>query len=358
MRLGAELQRRGHRVVVFTHAPAERHPEAPTVPVHAVPDDGPLTIAAALARAITPDEFSHALIQYTPQMWGASRFGSPALPLLAASLRRQGVRVGAILHEMYTPWFNRPDLAIGSTALRLQLGALLSSCDHIWLTTDSRREIIEADVAALSPPRALSTYRIGPGALPESAKPGHAEGPRLGLFSTLAVGKAFDVVVAAFSEIVRVHPRAQLILLGDLGPPGNRGLTMLQAQIAATGAADRVRLTGKLPLPEVARQVASLDLYLFPMSTGANTRSSTLPLALGAGVPVVAIRGPETDPLFVHGRNVFFADALTAPAFARAAQAMLANRELAARVAAGGQALYAQHLAWDGIADTLLESLV
>src|SRR6185437_16871671 len=113
------------------HQPAQPHPEAPDLPVRGVPGTTPLAIAAAIADAITTEEFSHVVIQYAPQLWGASRFGSPALPLLAARLRERRIPVALVLHEFYTPWKARPDLALGSLLLRLQLGAVLSSCDPI-----------------------------------------------------------------------------------------------------------------------------------------------------------------------------------------------------------------------------------
>jgi glycosyltransferase involved in cell wall biosynthesis len=356
MRLAAEVRRRGHHAVVFSHTPVLPHPEAPEVPVRGVFGTDPVTVAAALAREITAQEFSHAIIEYAPQMWGASRFGSPGVPLLAASLERSGIRVALVIHELFTPWKRRPDLAMGGALLRLQLGAVMRSCDPIFVTTESRGRTIATAVTALSPPRALRTYRIGPGALPRPAKP-CSDGHRVGLFSTLAVGKAFDVVVSAFEEIARTYPDAELLLLGDLGPPGNRPLLRLQDQIAASPAAGRIQLTGKLPLAEVARQVASLDLYLFPMSTGANTRSSTLPLALGAGVPTIAINGSETDPLFAHRQNIFFANDLTGPAFARAALTVFAAPELAVRLSQGGRALYERNLTWERIADSLLQAI-
>jgi glycosyltransferase involved in cell wall biosynthesis len=179
----------------------------------------------------------------------------------------------------------------------------------------------------------------------------------MGLFSTLAVGKAFDVVLEAFDEIAAVYSDAELLLIGDLGQPGDRKFLALSRQIDACRARTRVHLTGKRPLDEVAQFVASLDLYLFPMSTGANTRSSTLPLALGAGVPVIAINGADTDPLFQHGRNVFFADALSGPAFARAALEVFADPALADRLAGGARELYDEQLTWTRIVDSLLADL-
>jgi glycosyltransferase involved in cell wall biosynthesis len=281
-------------------------------------------------------------------MWGAQRLGSPALPALAALLRGRGARITLVMHELAPPWNRRPDLALGAALMRLQLRAMLRWSDVLFVTTESRRRLAGGARAGLP-----GVLRVGPNALPLQ-RPFVPGGHRVGLFSTLAVGKSFDVVVAAFEEILQVHPDAELLLIGDLGPRDSERFRQLEARIAASPAARRIRLTGKLALAQIAEAVASLDVYLFSMNTGANTRSGTLPLALGSGVPVVAIRGSETDPLFVDRQNVLFAEGLSGPAFADGARKILADPELAGRLSEGGRRLYRENLSWEKIVDTLL----
>jgi glycosyltransferase involved in cell wall biosynthesis len=113
-----------------------------------------------------------------------------------------------------------------------------------------------------------------------------------------------------------------------------------------------------LSLAEVSAEIAELDLYLFPMSTGANTRSGTLPAALGSGLPIVAVRGAETDDeLFRDGDNVVFAQALTGGAFADAALRLIRDPALMERVTSGALRLYAEHLSWERIVDRFLAEL-
>jgi glycosyltransferase involved in cell wall biosynthesis len=352
MRFATELRRRGHEAAVFTRAPASRNPAAPDLPVTGV-SGGSLAIAAGVAAEVAAGGFSDAVIEYAPQMWGPSRFGSPALPFLAAQLKRQGISISLMIHEPFTPWYGRPDLLIGAALLRLQLGAVLPSCDRCFVTTETRLPLVAGAVAALSPARPLSVMRIGPNALPAPGHPTRAY--RMGFFATLAIGKRFDIAISALEETSRLYPRAELLLIGDVATAGPRAAAALKDRIARSPVAAQIRLTGKLSLQEIAATVATLDLYLFTMNTGANTRSSTLPLALGSGVPAVAIRGPETDPIFVHGDNVFFADSLDGAAFARAATKVFADHELAARLSLGGQRLYREHLAWDRIVDRALD---
>jgi glycosyltransferase involved in cell wall biosynthesis len=185
-------------------------------------------------------------------------------------------------------------------------------------------------------------------------RPVGAQPRRLGIFSMMGRTRRFDLMIEAFAMVAARHPHSELVLIGDLA--SNQQLfRQLLAQIAASPVADRIRLTGALPLPRVATEVASLDVYLMPDETGASTRSGTLPIALGSGVPVVATRGPETDEtFFVDGHSIVYADEMSSASLARAALQVLDDPVLARRVGSGGQALYERHLSWPSIAERFL----
>jgi glycosyltransferase involved in cell wall biosynthesis len=355
MRLAAELRSRQYDVTIFTRAPASPNPEAPEVGVVRVDRGAPTAIARAIRDRIVAGGFSRTIIQYTPRMWDASRLGSPAIPLLAAGIAR-AMPVTLIAHELYTPWAPRPDKALGAATLRTQLGATMMSCETVFVTTETRRASIEPLVGGMRRSPRLSVLRVGSSATPlprGSQRSGHA----LGIFSTLAVGKNFDVVIGAFEQVWRTHPDAELIIVGDLGAPTTASYNRFRARIANSPATDRIRVLGKVSLREAAKAVSQLDGYLFAMDTGANTRSSTLPLPLGAGVPVIALRGPETDALFCHRENVLFADNLDAASFGHAGLELFRDRALRERIAEGGRRLFEEHLSWDKIGDQLVASM-
>jgi glycosyltransferase involved in cell wall biosynthesis len=356
MRLAAELRRRGHQATILTRSPAEPNPEAADVPVISVPRGRSLQIAASVEALIDRGDFSDVCIQYAARMWDTSRFGSLALPMLAASVRRGQKGLIAVVHELFTPWSWRPDLALGSAALRAQLGAVMAACQTVLVTTETRLALISSAASALRSPPRLGVLRVGSNALPIAGR-ASARSARIGLFSTLAMGKRFDVVVSAFETIWRGRPDAELVVIGDLGPPSGRSHQLLRAQIEASPAAARIRLTGKIKLGEVASIVSTLAVYLFPMDTGANTRSSTLPIAFGSGVPVVAIKGIETDRIFEDRKNVLFARSLDGPAFARAALEILDDVVLGERLSEGGRQLFERHLSWERIGDAFLGAL-
>jgi glycosyltransferase involved in cell wall biosynthesis len=355
LRLAQELVRRRATVELFSRAPAESHPEAPGLAMHGVGGRSPLLVAVQLDRALRRYAPTHVILQYTSQMWDASRFGSAAVVWLARRLKRRGARITLMIHEAFLSLSTRPDLAAGAVLQRLQMLALLRSVDRVFLSTGTRARAF-APYCRLAGAPAPGVVRIGPGALPMprfGSPDGH--GPRLGFFSTAGFGKRFDVVLDAFAVVAERYPNAELVLIGHLGPPENPRVRQVQEWVASHPARSRIRQTGNLGLTDVAREVAALDIYLFPMDTGANTRSSTLPLALGTGLPVIATFGAETDAdLFRDAENILFAPSLTGGAFADAALRLIAEPELRGRISDGARALYESEMSWTRVADALI----
>lgn len=352
MRVASELLSRGVAVRIFSREPVAAHPDSSAVEVEGFPASSPGQAAWEAERRIAAWSATHVLVQYVPHMFGATRFGSPAMPLLVRRLRRRGLHVTVVAHELFIPWSPRPDSAAGSVAQRLQTAAMVAWSDRIVVTTGDRH-------AAIRP--LARTFRTGMGdpvPVGSSVEPVRAaragDHLRIGLFSTLSAEKRFDVVLDAFEVVGARAPDAELVLVGDLDSSGARRSEALRAAIRRHPGAARIVLTGKLTLPEVAARVATLDVFLFPMTCGATSRSSTLPLPLGAGVPVVAIRGPETPAYFSDGENIVFAQALTGPALAGAVQRLVDDPALHARVASGGQALFDHRLTWPRIVDALV----
>jgi glycosyltransferase involved in cell wall biosynthesis len=357
LHLATELRRRGYRAEIFSRAPGEPHPQDRDVPVHAVPGKLPLVIAEQIRRLVTRQGFSHLILQYAPHMWGALRVGSAASAWLALGARRAGMDVTVIAHELYTEFAPRPDLALRAAVHRLQIMSVARLGNRLFATTETRAQQLMPFWRAVGLPGRPGVLRIGPGALPVNrvTRPGRR---RLGVFSTLAVTKRFDVVLNAFEQVWRRHPESELVLIGDIGSPDDRRVAAIHDAVKQHPGADRIRLTGKLPLPAIAAEVAELDVYLFPMTTGANTRTSTLPVALGSGVPVVAIKGVETDPgLFRDGDNLVFARAMTGEAFGEAALRVIEDPDLSAKISTGGRRTYQEYLAWDRTGDALLAAV-
>jgi glycosyltransferase involved in cell wall biosynthesis len=356
MRLAQELQRRGHEAAIFTRGAAVPSPEAPTVPVVGVPGGLPLVIAQRVRRELDRFRPTDLIIQYTPQMFNAWRWGSAAMVGLALDARRKGVNVIVLAHELFFAWQRRPDLAVGAALLRAQFVALAAVADRLFVTVEARAKRAQSLLRAARINSQIGVIRIGSAALPVPRKQ-RSNGLHLGTFTTLAFGKRMDVVLDCFKVVAEQRPDARLTLLGDLTGPGGFRRREFQDAVATHPARDRIRVAGKQTLSAIAEEVSDMDVFLFPMETGANTRSSTLPLALGSGLPVVATRGAETDDLFVDRENVVMADAMQGDAFAAATFRIVNDATLAERVSRGAQRLYDDHLSWPRIADRLLAAL-
>ncbi len=356
MRLGQELMRRGHDVALFTRAPAQVNPEAPEVRVFATEGASPVVITRGLRSQIDAFAPTDLIIQYTPQMLGAWRWGSPAILGLAVWARRRGINVVLLAHELYLRWDRRPDLALAAASLRLQLAALVRVANRVLVTMEMRVSEVARLARLVGVDRRAGVVRVGTAAIPvtRQSRPGRL---RIGMFSTLASTKRFDVLLECFRIVQARRPEAELVILGDLGDPRDDRVRAFASAIAAHPARERIRQPGKQSLSEIAREVADLDFYVFTMMTGANSRSSTLPLALGTGLPVVAIRSYETDELFVDDENISFATDLSGEAFADAVLRLDADEERARRLSEGALRLYRDHLSWNRIADQFLSQI-
>jgi glycosyltransferase involved in cell wall biosynthesis len=358
LRLAQQLMRAGYRAEIISRAPAEAHPEASEIRVHQVPGRWTTVIAAGAARVIAREGFSHAIIQYTAHMWGASRLGSPAIPLLAATLRRRGVDVTLLAHELFTPFLPRPDLIAGAALHRAQIALVAAAAHRTFVTTDTRVDELLPFWRAVGRAGRPGVSRITSAvpALPRKLQPGRR---RLGVFSTLATTKRFDVVLGAFEQVFRRHADSELVLIGDIGSIKDPRVRAIHDLVARHPGRERIRFSGRLSLADVAREMSELDVYLFPMTTGANTRSSTLPLALETGLPVVAVTGIETDlDLFRDDENLLFAPSMTGQDFGATALRILDDPKLAERLSTGARRLFADHLSWDAISARLLDAIL
>ena len=123
---------------MFSREPAERNPETPELEVRGFAGPLPMVIGHGIAEAIAERRPTDVILQYTPQMWDAWRFGSPALAVLASRAREAGAKVTLIAHEPFVPWYRRPDLFLAALMQRVHFAAVLRSCDHVFVTTETR----------------------------------------------------------------------------------------------------------------------------------------------------------------------------------------------------------------------------
>lgn len=351
-RVVEQLIRAGHDAALFVPCEAVVNPDFDSVAPHPVLGGFPIVRAHRTAMALRSWKPDHVVLAYTPQLFDPWRFGTLSVVRLAAAVRGMGARLTLFAHELFATVTWRPDLLIGAVVQRHVFSSLLRVCDDVVVSTDRRLETVETIARECGARCRVRLIRIGAGALPpESVAP---VAGRIGMFSTTNRGRRFDVVIGAFDRVAARDPAASLVIIGDVHKYGPRRTATVMDPLHRSRFSDRITCTGRLPLSAITAEVAKLSVFVHADDAGASTRSSTLPAALGAGVPVVALRGGETDPVFCDGENVSLTSDLTPDAFATAIERLLNDRTLAARIGAGGRALYDRELAWSSVVERLL----
>jgi glycosyltransferase involved in cell wall biosynthesis len=177
---------------------------------------------------------------------------------------------------------------------------------------------IDPGLALNPPPRAEARRALGLAAFD----------PLLGTLGRLAPQKGATDLLRALPAVTRRHPRAGLVFAGD-GPQR----AALEAEARTLGLGDRVAFLGfRRDVPTV---LAALDLFLFP-SLWEGLPQALLE-AMASGLPVVAARTLGIDEIVRDGANGLLVEPRDPEGLAQAALRLLADRDLAARLAAAGR---------------------
>lgn len=158
----------------------------------------------------------------------------------------------------------------------------------------------------------------------------------------LHANKAFDRLIEALAQV----PGAWLWIAGE-GP--ERGA--LTRRAAAAGVAERVRFVGWRE--DVPALFAACDLFV--SASRREPLGNVVIEAWAQGKPVVATASQGPKALIVPGQNGLLVPVDDTPALARAIARLIADRELAARLAAGGREAYEAAYTEDAVVSRYLE---
>lgn len=136
-------------------------------------------------------------------------------------------------------------------------------------------------------------------------------------FGLINRGKGLEYAIEAMRDVVKKHPEALYLILGQTHPVirRNEGETYresLQASIIEYGLEDNVRLVDHyLEFNELLNYLQATDIYLTPYLNPVQIVSGTLAYAVGCGKAVVSTPYLYAEELLAHGRGflVNFRDA-------------------------------------------------
>jgi len=246
----------------------------------------PAQIAAAEAEAI--------VVHYS--CFASSYRGVPVLVRpLARALRRSGLLVVAVLHELFYP-FGR-DGARGllwASTQRVALVELMRSVDAAIATTEARHEqLVRARWLPRRPAAFAPVFSNLPS--PGAGGPGsQAERAVVGMFGFRQDGSQ-ELALQALRTLKDRGRPTELRLIGSPGSDSPAAETW-RARALELGIERELTFTGLLDPQPLSDALASVQLLLFVDPPGPTSRKGTLAGSLASGTPVLALDGPATWP--------------------------------------------------------------
>jgi glycosyltransferase involved in cell wall biosynthesis len=164
--------------------------------------------------------------------------------------------------------------------------------------------------------------------------------------------KGVDVLVEAMATV----PGARLVILG--GIEGEADTRRIRALVEARGLGGRTEMPGPVPQARVADALGRASVVVAPFLRAGMTERHTSPLkifeAMAAGRPIVASDLPSSREVLSDGENALLVPPGDASALAGALRRVLADGDLARRLAAAAWEA-APRYSWDARARALGE---
>jgi len=154
-------------------------------------------------------------------------------------------------------------------------------------------------------------------------------------FGLINRGKGLEYAIDAMRTIVKRHPEALYLILGQTHPvirrnEGESYRESLQAMVEEFGLHDNVKLVDKyLDFDELVDYLAATDIYLTPYLNPVQIVSGTLAYAIGCGKAVVSTPYLYAQELLAHGRG-FLVDFRDASSIVKTVAALLDDGDLRA----------------------------
>ncbi|MET7770324.1 glycosyltransferase family 4 protein [Nocardia sp. NPDC005366] len=278
-------------------------------------------------------------------------FGAAApLALLSPMLRRAGAqRILASTHGHEVGWSMLP----GARQALRSIGKNTDVVTYVSKYTRGRFASAFGPTAALEylPPGVdTEAFRPDPAARAElRARYGLGDRPTVLCLSRLVPRKGQDALIVAMREIRERVDGAVLVIAGG-GPYEQK----LRGLAAATGVAEDVVFTGRVPSAELAAHHTIADVFAMPCRTrGAGLDVEGLGIvyleASATGVPVVAGKSGGAPETVIEGKTGHVVDGRDVRHIANAIVDILSDRDAAAKMGAAGRDFVEQQWRWDSL---------
>lgn len=237
-------------------------------------------------------------------VFALSHRGIPvAPPLLALRLRRLGIPIVLVCHELLYPFGRRGWRGtVQAASHRAVLPLVIGTSAACVVTTDERAVWLRT--RRWLPARPLVVAPVFSNLPDRPWQGGRERGVfRVGLFGFAQEATSVELAVAALAEL---EARGLSVRLTLIGAPGGEGAAAegWRREAERAGCADALTFTGTLAPAALAEALATCDVALFANDAGPTSRRTTTAAALAAGVPLVAVDGPQRWQRLVAERAV------------------------------------------------------
>jgi glycosyltransferase involved in cell wall biosynthesis len=180
----------------------------------------------------------------------------------------------------------------------------------------------------------------------------------LSTFGLVDPRKGLEYMIAAMPDIVRRHPNALYLIVGQTHPEllkkdGERYRNELASKIESSGMADYVRFVNQyLTQREIVDYLLATDVYVTPYLDLNQITSGTLAYALGAGKAIVSTRYLHAAEALADGRGLLV-DVRDADGVARAVLAILDDPTLKSELERRAYD-YGKEMAWPNVGRRVL----
>jgi glycosyltransferase involved in cell wall biosynthesis len=238
-------------------------------------------------------------------------YGSKGIPYLVlpvlAKLRRLRSPIVVVLHEYAYPWKKSGWRGlIWAVSQRLFLIPVVWSSRGLIVTVQERSQWLKSRFWL--PNRCVLVVPVFSN-LPQlsdvSVVTSSSGGARIGMFG-YASSEATLTMKALAALRVEV-PSAELWLIGTPGENSESGLKWREAAVIS-GVTDALRFTGTLSSDELLQAIIDCDVSVFHDGLGPSSRKTTLAALLAAGVPVIAVDGPDVWQALIKAEAVALVD--------------------------------------------------
>ncbi len=169
----------------------------------------------------------------------------------------------------------------------------------------------------------------------------------LAYFGYIYRSKGIDTLIKALAIASPRLGRFRLLLIGDMLLDGYRDeMRQLASDLGLDG---NITWTGYCKPEEASLYLHAADLCILPFTQGLRLNNSSFAVVASHGLAVLSTAGPDLEPQFIHGENVWLCPPQDPKAMSIALERLATDKELRKKLQGGVDRLTEEWFSWDSV---------